>query len=94
MRFTVQDVLLQKGCRIAAIVVVLWMSRPYTVVVSPAHFAGRFHGYSFLSGTPRAPLPGQVGPELIAATCSSSSAAAHCLINGPAFSSLPAARQR
>lgn len=37
--------------------------------------------FSFLSGMPGAPLPRQAGPELTAATCSSSSAAANRLIN-------------
>lgn len=39
MRFTVQDFLLQKGCRNAAIVVVIQMSQPCAVVVSPARKA-------------------------------------------------------
>lgn len=48
MRFTVQDFLLQKGCRNAAIVVVLQTSRPYAVVVLPARFVSGYHGYCFL----------------------------------------------
>lgn len=42
MRFTVQDFLLQKGSRNAAIVVVLQMSQPYAVVALPACFAVLF----------------------------------------------------
>lgn len=48
MHFTVQDLLLQKGCRNATIVVALQMPWVVTVVVSPAHFAGGYHAYCFL----------------------------------------------
>lgn len=87
MRFTVQDFLLQKGCRNAAIVVVIQMSQPCAVVVSPARFAGGCHDYCLLLF--QAPQPRQAGSELIAVTCSPSTAAAHCLINRTAFKLSP-----
>lgn len=39
----------------------------------------------FLSGAPGAPRQQQAGPELIAATCSLSSVAAHSLVTTPAL---------
>lgn len=59
------------------------------VCVAPARFAFVFG--SFLSGTPRASVQGQAGPQLIAATCLISSAVAHSLVTHQYSSSLPAA---